>query len=78
MAAIKELKAGATKSACVKVERKGRTLEYTLQGDIDRVNQAIGELFERYHPAGYGTKIVRRGEANGGVWVVISRSDSCD
>jgi len=33
-----------------------------------------------YHPAGYGTKVVRRGyeEPNGEFFAVVHRSSSCD
>jgi hypothetical protein len=57
----------------------GSDVEHTMTGDIDAVQAEIDKLFDRYHPAGYGTHITRDNTTESGIRrVVITRYASCD
>lgn len=54
-------------------EISGPYVIYTLRGDEQAVRDRVEKLFQDYHPAGYGTRVVVHPDRT-----LVIRSNSCD
>lgn len=59
-------------------ERDRFNTNYVISGDVVYVGEQVAKIMREYNPAGYGTHAREPVAVDGGVVVIITRSNSCD